>query len=62
MVRVIIEANGDDGQTTKQDIEADYGQGVVWYKDERVAEWKDGSMVLKGAAEAYKDALQVLMQ
>ena len=40
VVRTIIETHGGDGPTVKKDLEANYRRGIVWYKDDRMAEWK----------------------
>ena len=61
VVRTIIESNGGDGKTIKTDIETDYKKGIVWWKDERVAEWKDDKMNLKGAAASYATAFDKFM-
>ena len=39
-----------------------YKKGVVWWKDERVAEWKDGAMELKGEAVAFEETFKALMK
>ena len=38
VVRMIIEAGGGDGPTTKKDIVTNYGKRKVWWKDVKVAE------------------------
>ena len=53
-MRTIIEENGGNGQVVKEHIHANYRKGILWWKDERVAEWKDGSFVFKGAALTWK--------
>ena len=62
VVRAIIESNGGDGAAIKQEMEFSYKRGIVWWREERVAEWKDGHMKLKGAAEQYAEAFKTLMQ
>jgi len=61
VVRTLIEANGGDGQSVKQDIDTNYTKGIVWWKDERVAEWSNGAMELKGKMVPYTDAYNRLM-
>jgi hypothetical protein len=41
VVRTIIEANGGDGPSVKKTMDTSYPKGVVWWKDERVAEWTE---------------------
>ena len=60
VVRVIIESNGGDGQAVKKDIETNYKREIVWWKDQRAAEWKEGRMVLMGAAAGYLEAFEAL--
>ena len=62
LVRVIIEANGGNGAIVKEDIETNYKRGIVWWKDERVGEWKQDHMELMGAAAAYTEAFQALLK
>ena len=61
MVRAIIEANGGDGKLVKQEIDARYRKGVVLWKDQRVAEWKDGNMNLINAGTQFQESFQKLM-
>ena len=62
VVRVIIEANGGNGAIIKKDIDTNYKRGIVWWKDERVAEWKQDHMELMGAAAAYTEAFQAMLK
>jgi len=64
LVRAIIECNGGDGATVKQDIDAKYWNGIVVYKDERVAEWnaEEQKMILKGEGFKYQRAYEALME
>ncbi|CAK0846758.1 unnamed protein product [Prorocentrum cordatum] len=59
VVRTIIESNPGNGDDIKKSIDPDYGQGIVWWNDRRVAEWKEkegeGKMKLFGAAEQYQE-------
>jgi hypothetical protein len=55
LVRTIIEAEGGDGDTVKQHIDTNYKKGVVWFKELRVGEWKNGAMHLSGHALQYQD-------
>jgi hypothetical protein len=41
VVRAIIEANGGDGPSVKRTMDTNYHKGIVWWKDERVAEWTE---------------------
>ena len=66
VIRTLIEANGGDGEAVKKDIETN-NRGVVWYKDERVAEWKaekgqEGNMKLVGAMLPHEAAYRDLME
>ena len=64
VVRVIIEQNGGDGPSVKKDIDANYPRGIVWWKNERVAEWSApvGKMSLMGWAKQHEDAFAHLMK
>ena len=62
IVRTIIEKSGRDGAAIKEELEVSYKKGVVWWKDERVAEWKDGAVVLKGEAVAFEETFKALMK
>ena len=53
-MRTIIEANGGDGNAVKQNIDTDFRKGVVWWRERRAGEWKNGSMQLMGQALEYK--------
>ena len=48
-VKLVILENGGN----KEDIETDYKRGIVWWQDERVAEWKEsrGKIEIKGKAK-----------
>ena len=63
VVRMIIEANGGDGQVVKKDIITNYGSGKVWWKDVKVAEWDNATMKIKllGAAAEYQQQFNKLM-
>ena len=61
VVRAIIEQNGGDGGAVKPYLDTDYHRGLVWWRDERVAEWTDGRMRLMGAGSAYQEAFDLLM-
>ena len=56
VVWTIIEAIGGDGQHVKAELETNYRKGIVWWRDERVAEWDGNGMNLKGAACRYVEA------
>lgn len=64
VVRVIIEQNGNNGKEIKKDIDTDYVKGIVWWKDERVAEWDEGQckMELKGDVKEYAEQFKTLME
>jgi hypothetical protein len=62
VVRAIIETNGGDGFKTKKEIDANYKKGIVWWKDKRVATWKDGQMELSEEAAPWKAQYTVLMR
>ncbi|CAE8619507.1 unnamed protein product, partial [Polarella glacialis] len=63
VVRAIIEMNGGDGDQVKQTIRARYKSGLVWWNNERVAEWNQESetMTLLGAAAVYAEKFNLLM-
>ena len=63
VVRTIIEQSGGNSATTKAELETNYKKGVVWWKDERVAEWDEDleMMTLTGAAAGFTAAFQDLM-
>ena len=61
-VRVIIESNGGNGDLIKKDIDTNYKRGIVWWKDERVAEWNGDHMQLLGAAAGYLETFQAMLQ
>ena len=65
VIRTLIEANGGNGELVKKKIETNR-RGVVWFKDERVAEWKvesggAGKMKLMGEMLRLEDAFNTLM-
>ena len=64
IVRLIIEKNGGNGNEVKKKIDTRYNRGIVWWKDERVAEWNalEGKMHLKGWAMQHEDAFAKLMK
>ena len=59
----IIEKNGGKGDIIKPDIDTNYPKGIVWWREDRVAEWDSerGKMVLKGAAASYEADFERLM-
>ena len=62
MVRAIIEVRGGNGKEIKKSIDTDYKKGIVWWKNVRVADgWKDGQLVLTGAAADFRDAFAKLL-
>jgi hypothetical protein len=60
LVRTIVEAEVEKDSTVKQHIDTDYKKGIVWYKELRVGEWKDGAMHLSGHAVQYQDRFNEL--
>ena len=65
VIRTLIEANGGNGELVKKKIETNR-RGVVWFKDDRVAEWKvengcAGKMKLMGEMLQLEDAFNTLM-
>ena len=62
VVRMLIEQNGGNGEAVKQYVETDYRRGVVWFKDQRVAEWRDNQMHMVGEAVKWSAALQALLE
>ncbi|CAK0890732.1 unnamed protein product [Prorocentrum cordatum] len=54
LVRAIIEVNGGDGSKVKEHIDTNYRKGVVWWKECRAGEWRDGSMHLLGPGTRYQ--------
>ena len=61
LVRTVIQENGGDGKDVKKRIDTNYPKGIVWFKDARIAEWKDGRMVFKDAGKDFKEAFEKLM-
>ena len=63
LVRAIIETKGGDGATVKQDIETQYGKGIVWWQENRVAEWSrvDMKMNLLASGLQFQSAFDKLM-
>ena len=64
LVRAIIEGNGGDGAEVKKHMNAKYRQGIVIWKDVRVADWsaKEQKLILKGEGLQYQNAYDALMQ
>ena len=49
LVRAIIEEEGGDASTVKEQIDGDYCRGIVRFKEVRVGEYVNGQMELKPA-------------
>ena len=64
VVRPIIEKNGRNGSEVKKDLDTNYTKGIVWWKDERVAEWSapHNKMQLQGWAKQHEEAFAQLME
>ena len=62
VVRTLIEQNGGDGKTVKKNIDTAYKKGIVWFNDERVAEWEDGDMKWIRHAEKYEKAYKAFIK
>ncbi|CAK0902761.1 unnamed protein product [Prorocentrum cordatum] len=66
VVRTIIESNPGNGDDIKKSIDTDYGRGIVWWNDRRVAEWKEnegeGKMKLLGAAEQCQETIGTFVE
>ena len=52
------------GKEVKKSIETNFPDGVVWYKDEVVAEWSEGdeAMILKGSLIPLADEFKALLE
>eukprot|EP00959_Pyramimonas_sp_CCMP1952_P092755 1941004-Pyramimonas_sp.AAC.1 len=57
VARVIIENAGGDGGETNKHIGTNHTQGVVWWKDSRIADWdvRQGKMQLMGATTEFQN-------
>jgi hypothetical protein len=61
LVRAIIETQGGNGKAVKANIDTNYNRGIVWWMDERIAEWKDDRMQFKDAGAQFRSAFDQLM-
>ena len=63
VVRIVIEKNGGDGKEVKKHMEAKYGKGRIWWKEERIAAWDEdkGKMILEGWAKQHEQEFIQLM-
>lgn len=64
VVRIVIEKNGGDGKEVKKHLQAKYGKGRVWYKDEKIATWDEtkGEIILEGWAKQHEQEFLQLMK
>ena len=63
LVRAIIETQGGDGQMVKEEIDANYRKGVVWWQEVRVAEWSNTShkLCFVGSHAEFETKFNLLM-
>ena len=63
VVRCIIEGNGGNGPEVKTDMDISYRRGVVWFKDERIAEWQvdADSMKFSEVGKTYEEAFKKII-